>query len=532
MSMPHRAASLVATLLLCLPTFVAATWPANAEVTRIDWTSKQPYGTFRAGNYVIWQGRVHGELSPQEAIPGIDKAARNERGRIAYAAKIILIMPEVPLRGGNGTLLVDVPNRGNVYAEALYNSPRDAPFRSGTLEQGTGFLQDHGFAVAEVFWELGQGAELPSFVDGEGKTRYVEGVGFAIVRDAADFLAHAAADSTGAPNPLAGAINRVIASGKSQDGRFLKTFLLHGFNQVGNRRVFDGMHVFVSAAGLLPILQTGAGPKSSGDEAPTFANPDFPGVNDGPLTIGEIIATVEKRGEVPPKMMLVSSTTDFYSLRASLGRTGASGTADQPLPANVRMYDIAGGSHAVVPSAPTCKMPPGRLDWMPVSRALLLRLDAWVSRNAEPPASELMPLEPAGAEPPALRAPTNLANAVIQVPKRDQDGNGQGGVRLPDVAVPLGTHGGQNAPQTFTCMLVGSFQPFAATKAERDRTGDARPSIAERYHNRDDYVNRVRIAAQALEARGLLLPEDAAVIIQDAASSKLFMVAPATSPPR
>src|SRR6201999_3289338 len=124
---------------------------------------------------------------------------------------------------------------------------------------------DHGFAVAGVFWELGQGADLPSFADVDGKTRFVEGVGFAIVRDAADFLAHAATDADGTPNPLQGAINRVLASGRSQDGRFLKTFLLNGFNMVGNRRVFDGMHVFVSAAGLLPILHTGLGPKSSGD---------------------------------------------------------------------------------------------------------------------------------------------------------------------------------------------------------------------------------------------------------------------------
>ena len=151
-------------------------------------------------------------------------------------------------------------------------------------------------------------------------------------RDAADFLAHAAADAGGTPNPLKGAINRVLASGRSQDGRFLKTFLLNGFNMMGNRRVFDGMHVFVSAAGLLPILQTGLGPQSSGEGAPTFDNPDFPGVNDGPLTIGAITAKVEARGEVPPKMILVSSTSDYYSLRASLGRTGASGTADQPLP--------------------------------------------------------------------------------------------------------------------------------------------------------------------------------------------------------
>jgi hypothetical protein len=163
---------------------------------------------------------------------------------------------------------------------------------------------------------------------------------------------------------------------------------------------------------------------------------------------------------------------------------------------------------------------------------LLLRLDAWVGLNAEPPASVLMPLEPAGGEPPALRAPAKLSSAMIQVPRRDADGNAVGGVRLPDIAVPTGTNGGQNQPQTFTCMLVGSFSAFAATKAQRERAGDARPSIEERYRSRDDYVNRVRVAAQDLLARGFLLPEDAAVIIQAAASSNLFGPAPANPAPR
>ena len=109
-----------------------------------------------------------------------------------------------------------------------------------------------------------------------------------------------------------------------------------------------------------------------------------------------------------------------------------------------------------------------------------------------------------------------------------------GGVRLPDVAVPTGTNGAQNQPpQTFTCMLIKVLlSPFAATKAERERTGDARPSIEERYHGRDDYVNRIRIAAQDLLARGFLLPEDAAVIVQEAASTNLFAPAPTNAEPR
>ena len=99
----------------------------------------------------------------------------------------------------------------------------------------------------------------------------------------------------------------------------------------------------------------------------------------------------------------MSSTTDFYSLRASAWpQQGASGTADQP-PARqcADVLHIAGGPHIPAPKAPACTLTPGRLDWSPLSRALLLHLDAWVSRGTKPPRSELMPLEPPGGEPPS-----------------------------------------------------------------------------------------------------------------------------------
>jgi len=478
---------------------------AHAELTRLEITSQQSFGSFRAGNYVISEGKIHGELSPKESIPGIDKAKRNARGLVEYSARIVLITPEVASRG-NGTLLVDIPNRGNAYAQALYNAPRDEPFQSGTFEQGTGFLQDQGFSIAEVYWELGKGADLPSFVDGDGRTRYVEGAGFAIVRDAADFLAHAASGG----NPLAGAVRRTLASGKSQSGRFLKSFLLHGFNIANGRRVFDGMHIFVANAGLLPIMQTGTGPESSANSIPTLDNPEMRGVNEDPLTIGELIARVAARGEAPPKILLVNSTSDYYAIRASLGRTGATGTAERPIPPNVRMYDIAGAPHVLLrKSPPACMSPSGRLDWTPVSRALLVKLQAWVATNASPPASRLMPLEPAGEET-ALRAPAHLPTAVIQLPKRDADGNALGGVRLPDLAAPLGVHAGLNKLAARECMLIGAYSPFPS------------PKLAEHYRNRDDYVNRIRAAARELTQDGFLLPDDAAVIVQAASATAAF----------
>lgn len=493
---------------------------AMARVTRLEIASQQPYGSFRGGDYIRLDGRVIGELSPSaEAIPDIDKPARDDRGMVEYSAKVILFIPADPTKG-NGALLVDVPNRGNPYAHALYNSPRGLPFQSGNLSPGTGFLEDRGFSVAEISWELGKGAELPSFSGSDGKQHFVEGVGFAIVRDVADFLAHASADTTGTPNPLGGRISRVLASGKSQTGRFLKTFLLDGFNQVNGRRVIDGMHVFVSGAGLLPIMQSGTGPESSANGAPSFEHPEFPGVHDGVLTIGEIVAKVRARGEVPPKMLLLNSTVDYASLRASLGRTGASGSTDLPLPENVRMYDVAGAAHVTVPKAPACQLAPGSLDWTPVSRATLLRLDAWVDSNAEPPPNRLMPLQPAGADPTVLAAPKGLPGAVIQVPVRDADGNAAGGVRLPDIAVPLGVQGAQNKPLSFTCSLVGAYLPFSPEK------------IAALYKDQNDYVNRVRVAAREAEAEGFLLPADAAVIVDSAAAARIFDQAAPRSEPR
>jgi hypothetical protein len=520
----------VLAVVLLLGAICIAPSGALARVTRLEITAKQPDGSFRAGDYVRWEGRIHGELSPSaEAIPDLDKPARNANGMVEYAARIMLFMPE---GGGNGALLVDVPNRGHAYARALYNSPRGLPFQSGNLDQGTGFLEDRGFTFAEVYWELGQGAELPSFAGADGKKRFVEGVGFAIVRDAADFLAHDAADAAGTPNPLSGKISRVLASGKSQTGRFLKTFLLNGFNRFDGRRVFDGMHVFVSGAGLLPIMRSGTGPESSADGAPSFANPEFPGVHDGVLTIGEIIAKVEGRGEVPPKILMLNSTVDYMSIRASLGRTGAKGTADLPLPANVRMYDIAGAAHATVPSAPACELAPGRLDWTPVSRATLLRLDRWIASNTEPPPSNLMPLQPANEDPNVLGAPKNLPDAVVQIPRHDADGNPLGGVRLPDIAVPLGVHGAQNEPHSFSCSLVGAFLPFAASPDTRAAAHDNRLSLTERYKGQNDYVNRIRVAARDAVAQGFLLPGDATVIVNSAAAAPIFVQPAPTAPPR
>ena len=100
-------------------------------------------------------------------------------------------------------------------------------------------------------------------------------------------------------------------------------------------------------------------------------------------------------------------------------------------------------------------------------------------------------------EPPLLGQPY-----TVLVPQVDPDGNDLGGVRIPEIAAPLGTFTGWNIqlPQLssldYLAGLFGSFEPFPKTSEERKRTGDARKAIAERYAGRQQYVDRVKRASQ------------------------------------
>ena len=56
--------------------------------------------------------------------------------------------------------------------------------------------------------------------------------------------------------------------------------------------------------------------------------------------------------------------------------------------------------------------------------------------------------------------------------------------------------------------LLGSYIPFARTKAEREERKDPRPSIAERYATRDAYLAKIRESVSVLVKDGFLLNED------------------------
>jgi len=107
------------------------------------------------------------------------------------------------------------------------------------------------------------------------------------------------------------------------------------------------------------------------------------------------------------------------------------------------------------------------------------------------------------------------------VPQVDGDGNDVGGIRNVFVQVPIGTYTGwnlfnSNFFEDGFCTLQGSFIPFASTKQERLAVGDPRPSIEERYPDKEAYTAATRKAADDLIARRFLLPDDAKRLISQA----------------
>ena len=64
--------------------------------------------------------------------------------------------------------------------------------------------------------------------------------------------------------------------------------------------------------------------------------------------------------------------------------------------------------------------------------------------------------------------------------------------------------------------MQGSWIPFPRTSAEREKTGDPRPSIEERYRDRDQYLGMVSAAELKLIEQGYLLDQDLPAILRQA----------------
>ena len=389
----------------------------------------------------------------------------------------------------------------------------------------------------------------------------VLGIGFAATRDLVSFLRYEPADGDFKPNPLGRGIKSAIAVGISQSGRYLRDHISQGFNQdESGRRVFDGVLAHISGVGRMFMNTEFGEPGRTNTQHEDHLYPE----NEFPFSTANMTDPVTgRRGSLfrgnaaDPLLIEVNTSTEYWQKGASLLHTDPLGRTDAKLPANSRVYMVAGTQHggrAGLTSAPgQCANPRNPHSPAPALRALIVALDEWVSAGKAPPASRVPPIAartlvahdatgfPAlpGAQvarfgnklelfgdwknpkPEASKAYTTLVSRV------DQDGNEVAGIRLPDIAVPLATYTGWNLYKTpFTegelCDRDGSYLAFAKTRAEREAKGDPRPSLEERYAGQGDYVNKVVKAASELVRARLLLPEDAEAYAQAAARKRIL----------
>jgi Alpha/beta hydrolase domain len=421
------------------------------------------------------------------------------------------------------------------------------------IEDKTRVYMPTGFEPGKIY-EVLYTADNPPIV----------GLGPAAIRDAISLLKYGSGDALSIPS---GAVKRALAFGVSQSGRFLRTYLYYGFNRdEGNRKVFDGVIAHVAGAGRGSFNHRFAQPSRDGHPYLNFFYPTdiFPftdiaqtdpetGLTDGLLT--------HARGpEFLPRIFYTTSEYEYWGRAASLIHTTIDGSADAAIMDNVRIYLLAAGQHGPGPFPPVQTIGRQRnnpLDFRWGMKALLVAMDNWVANGKTPPPSRYPTIEDGTlVTPDRLRFPkvpgvttsTSVHRAYrvdygprfvpegivteeppkvgkpfpILVPQVDADGNGVAGVRMPELSVPLATYTGWNlfnarsGPTDVLSSMQGSYIPLLRTRVERERTNDPRPSIEERYRDKDHYLTLVTKAAQELVDQGLVLEEDVSVIVGNA----------------
>jgi hypothetical protein len=388
----------------------------------------------------------------------------------------------------------------------------------------------------------------------------VAGLGPAAIRDLISFMKYNGVARDSVLGDQYRILKRAYAVGTSQSGRFLRKFLYDGFNaDEQGRKVFDGVMPHVAGAGRGSFNERFAQPSRDGHPfLNTLYNVDvFPFTDleeSDPLTgkTGALLAKATATNTVP-KIFYTNSSYEYWGRNAALIHITPDGKSDAPIPDTTRIYFFAGGQHGPAP------FPPVRGNYQNLNnpndykwslRALLVAMDAWVRDGKAPPASVYpkvaqlttpraaqfpripgvdLPLHPQTAYhgdfsvvPPKVGEPFPAL-----VPKMDDDGIDIGGIRMPEVAVPLATYTGWNLrsakigspDQLFS--MQGSWIPFAVDKTHR--AGDPRLSIAERYASRDEYLAKVRAVASQLVRDGFLLQDDVESVVARSATEWAYL---------
>lgn len=368
---------------------------------------------------------------------------------------------------------------------------------------GTGVLEEDGVEVPADSWsfaERGNGrvvglARPDGFTPGatyrctyRTSGALVGGCGLLALRDVTSWLR----DREG--------VARTLLFGVSQSGRLIRRFL------------HDGMNVDEAGAAaydaVLPVIAGGRLGRFNDRFAVPGTLPSEPDQLTEQATYGALLA----RAGAPTKVMAMNSSNEYWRGDAALLHGD-----DHP---DVRLHLVAGTQHATGYLPQLFELPAmgwkGRngfntIDYRPVLRALLAQVVDWVDHGVEPSPStvpaegELSTREAVLARFAATGRPTPRLDSFVQpagpVPDVDATGNEIAGIRLPEVAAPVGVHTGWNlrhpdmgAPDD-ELFLVGSTWWF-----------DEVPPL-------EEHLARTRAVLDDLVRRRLLLQVDVARLL-------------------
>ncbi len=397
----------------------------------------------------------------------------------------------------------------------------------------------------------------------EAKDPVVAGLGFAAVRDFLSYLKY---------DPQATApVKRVYAVGISQSGRFLRHFIYQDFNaDEQSRQVMDGVIAHVAGGGRGSFNHRFAQPSRDAQPLSSIFFPTdlfpFTDLQETDPDTGETAGLFDasNKSKTTPKIFFTNTSYEYWGRAASLIHISADGASDAKLGDNVRAYFLAGLQHFSAPFPPQKtsagshdsdaqqRYNPNPIQWY--WRALITDMDQWVKDGLAPPPSTYPKIADATLVPfnkwafpkiPGVNKPHEASLAyhldfgpkwregivTIEppkvgkafpglIPQSDADGNDLGGVSLPELQVPLATYTGWNLRDPsiglgdLRLSFYGSFIPFAKTTTEREKSGDPRLSVAERYTSREQYMGKYADAALKLVRERFLLREDLPAVLE------------------
>lgn len=398
--------------------------------------------------------------------------------------------------GEDGRWPVEVAGHDAFRTRVLVQRPRDAAHFNGTVivswnnvTAGFELLADFSSAFSEGFAFACVSAQSVG-IDGAGDRplglrawdpeRYGElshpgdMYSYGIFTEAARAVGPARA--RGAGDPLGDLpVERLLALGASQSAARLCTYL-NAVQPVEG--VFDG---------FLLLVHFGSGTALEEDDVFDATSPNPPPI---------FRTRTRLRDDLGIPVMVVNSETETMAYFGS--RQADTDT--------FRFWEVAGASHGPRPQVerraiklardglatpPRSSGPPSEIAYAPVAGAAMAHLQRQMT----------------GGPPPPRQTPIEMTDGPPVI-VRDEHANARGGIRLPQIEVPIGHNTGVS-PVPGLGGLGGHSEPFDAV------------TLAALYTDRADYLGRFAEAARAAVEAGVISRADADALVAEAAATPI-----------